>query len=172
MLLLVLFSISAAEDIARSALNGYAPPVREVLNNAFDVGELLEFSINWGYMNVGKASMAIKQIAVKNSRPCYEIEAAARSNRVLSSIYRVNDLFISFLDTSAIMPQEYFKYQNEGNYHFDQQTYFDHPGRKAKTRGRRTIMRNISIKDSTLVIPEEVYDVISAFYYTRLKKLK
>jgi hypothetical protein len=150
----------------------YSPPIQKLPNKAFGVGEILRFSINWGFINVGSAVMKIKGIKIKKNRPCFEIEATARSNKAISTLYPVRDRFLSYLDTTALIPHEYFKYQNEGSYHFDQHTVFDQKNKTVKTWGKRTKKKKVTIKDSSFQVPPLIYDVISAFYFTRIKDLK
>ncbi|MEW6042284.1 MAG: DUF3108 domain-containing protein, partial [Elusimicrobiota bacterium] len=150
----------------------YDKAIRDIPNPSFGVGEELNFSINWGFVHVGSARMSVKPLVNKNKRPCYELEATARSNKTISNIYHVNDLFLSYLDTAALIPHEYLKYQNEGSYHFDQHAIFDQKLNTVKVWGKRTKKNSVINKDTSFAIPQMVYDVISAFYYTRVLDLK
>ncbi len=162
---------SQSDSTSVSVSDSLAVPVRNIPNTAFGVGEVLTFDIRWGFISVGSAGMSIKGIVHKENRPCFELEATASSNKTLSALYPVNDLFLSYLDTASMLPCEYYKNQNEGDYHFDQHTIFHQRENIVYTWGKRTQKKGTVEKESTFVVPPFIFDVLSAFYYTRAQNL-
>jgi hypothetical protein len=132
---------------------------RELLNDAFGVGERLEFSIGYGLIDAGTATMEVLDVAEVRGRPVYRITTTATSNRFFDSFYKVRDTMRSLVDVLGLFSWRYEKHQREGDYRRDQVVVFEqdlgfaHDG------------------PDTLDIPEYAQDVLSAFYYVRAQTL-
>jgi hypothetical protein len=132
-----------------------AKPLRVVPNSAWDVGEELTFTIRYGPMVAGSATMAVQDTVHLNGRPCYHIRTEAKSNKFFSSIYMVRDVAESFVDLDGLFPWRFHKRLREGKFRADRSTTYDQH-------------RNLAItgKD-TLKVPPFVQDVISTLYFLR-----
>ena len=64
---------------------------RVVVNNAWDVGENLVFSVDYGFYRAGTASMSVMGAENVNGGVCYHIRTTAESNNFISSFYKVRD---------------------------------------------------------------------------------
>jgi hypothetical protein len=142
----------------------YAPPLLVSPNTrAFSVGEKLVFSVDYGIINAGYATLTVTDSAVVNGRPCYHIVSKANSNDFFTSFYRVNDVVESFIDMDGLFSWKFTKKLEEGKYRADQIVLYD---QKAHVAYMQTTTRR-GTKADTLAIPPYVQDVLSALYYVR-----
>jgi hypothetical protein len=133
------------------------PPPGPVI---FGEGERFVYSIQYGIVNAGTATLEIRNVAVIDGRPCYHIVSDARSNEVFSVFFRVHDRFESFMDTLSLVSRRYEKHLREGNYRKDERVIFDQDSLKAV------------YPHKTVAIAPNTQDVLSSLYYLRLLPLE
>lgn len=148
--LLVAVSVSAETRL----LDRYVP------NDAFGTGEWFQYSIGYGIIEAGTATMEVKKIVEVKDRPVYQIMTVATSNRVFDAFYPVRDTMFSLIDAEGIFSWRFEKRQHEGDYHRTQEVRFEQAEGYA-----------IEGKD-TIPVPEYVQDVLSAFYFIRTQELR
>jgi hypothetical protein len=128
-------------------------PVRT--NNAFTKGEKLAFDISYGFVTAGRAYMEIPDYEQFKDRKCYRIECRVNSLPFFSTFFKVEDKYLSLVDVEGIFPWKFEQHIREGGYKRDFNAEFDHfNGKVITTKG-------------TYNIQPFVFDIISAFYYTR-----
>jgi len=136
-------------------------PGRKIENKSFGVGEKLEYSVNYGFINAGNAVMEIDTVIDIRGHKCFRVISTARSNKFFSTFYRVNDRVLSFIDVEGIYSLWFEKHLREGNFKSDRWISFHQD-------------KNIAVnnKQDTLKVPEFVQDVLSAMYYIRTQPLE
>lgn len=137
---------------------------RIVVNNAFEVGERLTFSIGWEFIEAGEAVMAVEKMEQLNGRNCYKVTTTAKSNLAFSALYPVKDYFESYVDVHGIFPVRFRKNILEGGYTKQLIATFDHAEAKA-------IIADSDSGDVTVSIDRYTQDVVSAFYFLRTQNL-
>lgn len=143
-------------------------------NQAFSEGEELTFRVSFGFLNAAEAKMLIQpNIETKNERPTYKIDVLGQTLGVFK-LFKVNDNWGSYLDTTKIIPYESYRHIEEGSYRKHERVTFDHKNKNAHVRlYDRENKEVIDTKDYS--IPPNVQDIVSGFYLLRtmeLKKLK
>jgi len=123
-------------------------------------GELLTFSIDYGPINAGEASLEVRDILVSGGRDCYRVESKARSNRVFSAFYMVRDKVVSHIDRVSLYSRYFSKRLREGDYRKNIAIRFDHDVGLARYADGRD-----------LEIEPGVHDILSAFYFVRTLEL-
>ncbi len=136
-------------------------PGRKIENKAFGVGEKLEYSVNYGFINAGNAVMEIDTIIDIRGHKCFRVTSTARSNKFFSTFYRVSDQVLSFIEVEGIYSLWFEKHLREGNFKSDRWISF--------LQDRNLAVNN---KQDTLKVPEFVQDVLSAMYYIRTQPLE
>jgi hypothetical protein len=132
---------------------------RKIENNAFGVGERLEFSVRYGKLPAGTAVMEIPGIVEFDGYDCYEIVSIARSNNVVSVFYKVRDTVKTVVDVDGIFPRKFWKKLREGGYKAEKSTFFDQKN-------------HLAITDSdTIPTYTFVQDAFSSMYYARTQEL-
>lgn len=126
----------------------------------FGVGEKLVFSVQYGLITAGEATLEIRNIATIAGRPCYRIISDARTNDFFSKFYQVRDRYESCMDTTELYSLRYEKHLREGKFKRDETADFDQVGHKA------------IYKDKVVPIPPMALDVLAAMYYVRTLPLE
>lgn len=128
--------------------------------------ETLTFNLRWIGIHVGTVTMSVKGIRKINDRDAYVLEAAFKSNRFLSSIYKIDDRFVSYMDVEKLYTLRQEVYRREGSYRKDAITEFDQINHKAYFKNW------VDKSEKVIDIPEGVQDTLSACYYFMMLPLK
>jgi len=127
----------------------------------FHPGEQLEFSVQYGLVTAGRATMSIDAaIRQREGRPTYHLVTSARSSKVFAKVFDVNDRVESYLDTLELHSVRFEKHLREGRYVHDLWVVFDQEKHTASIDGKRRCD-----------VLEHVQDVLSSFYYIRTLEL-
>lgn len=138
-----------------------APGVRYVTNEAYGLGEKLNYSIGYKFITAGTASFKVlPQAITRNEKRCFDIRFEVRSLKSLDWLYRVQDQYRTVMDIDGIFPHEFEQHIREGTYSRDYTARFDQSKNIAYT------------SDGEHPIPPFVHDIVSAFYYVRTLDLK
>ncbi len=131
------------------------------LRDVFQVGERLIFSVRYGPVRAGEATMRISAIEMVGPDSCYHIVTTAASNDFFSTFFHVRDRYETYMDTRWLLSRRYEKHLNEGEYHNSAIVEMDQ-------------RRQLAIYDTGKVfemLPGS-HDILSAFYITRARRLK
>lgn len=133
---------------------------RKVENKAFQVGEHLVFEVAYGPLKAGIATMSIPDTQRVEGRACYHIVTTAKSNKFVSTFFKVRDRVESFVDVQGLFPWKFEKHIREGNYKKDRYVRYDQ---------RRHLIHR---KKGTLETTPYIQGILSAFYYCRTQPLE
>lgn len=137
------------------------PVLRYVANEAFGLGERLEYDVGYKFIRAGTAVFSIGKDPVYTAgRPCYDIRFEVASLKSLDFIYRVRDRYRTFVDIDGIFPWRFEQSMREGGYSKDFTATFDQVSHKAITT------------EGTFDVPEFTHDIVSAFYFVRTFDLR
>jgi len=128
----------------------------------FGPGEKLVFSIQYGLISAGEATIGIDPaIKIRQDRPVYHIVSQASSNAAFSAFFRVRDRVESYMDTLELHSVRFEKHLREGDYKKDLWIAFDQERHKALVDGQRECD-----------VEPHVQDILSSLYYVRTLKLQ
>jgi hypothetical protein len=130
-------------------------------DEAIVVGEKLTFSVRYGMIRAGEATMEIAGIDTIRGRPCYHIISKAKSNTVFDAIYKVRDRVESWMDVDFLFSRQYRKRLREGSYRADQEIEMDQEHGYARYQDGRVFE-----------MTARAHDVLSAFYFVRTQPLE
>jgi hypothetical protein len=128
-------------------------------NNAFEVGEKLEFSVKYGKIKAGTAVMEIPEIVSHDGYDCYRIVSTAYSNDFVSVFYKVRDSVTTMVDVAGIFPRKFAKHLREGGYKSDRTTFFNQKDHLAITG------------NDTIPTYSFVQDALSSLYFLRTQEI-
>jgi hypothetical protein len=126
----------------------------------FGAGEKLVFSVQYGLVTAGEATLEVRNLASIGGRPAYRIISDARTNDFFSKFFSVRDRYESYMDTTALHSLRYEKHVREGKFKRDDAVDFDQAGHRAV------------YKNKVVPIPPRTQDVLSALYYVRTLPLE
>ncbi|OFX82800.1 MAG: hypothetical protein A2W99_14140 [Bacteroidetes bacterium GWF2_33_16] len=123
--------------------------------SAFIPGETLKYIAYFGLINAGTATLHIKDSVYLGENVFHAI-AEAKTIGLANKLYKVRDIYESLFDTLSGLP--YFSIRNirEGGYKYYNEVQFFHDENKL-----------ISKKSGEKDVPENILDMLSAFYYMR-----
>ena len=147
-------SLKAAEEQARREDSLKTFTLRSVPNKAFGAGERLVFDISYGVVTAGEAIITVTADSMAG-RACYRVDVRINSLPSFSWIYKVEDLYVTYIDRQAIVPWKFEQHIREGGYRRDFVAEFDQFRHRAKTT------------EGEHEIPPYVHDIMSAFFYVR-----
>ncbi len=150
---------------------------RVIPNNAFHVGEKLDFQVRYGFIKAGEATMEVAGTTqVAGDREAYKIISTARSTGTFDFFFKVRDRVETYLDTRGIFSWKFNKFLREGSYKFDLVAdYNQYLGDAFIQTIRYEDEDKLKVKEKknfNIQIPPYVVDILGAFYYVRTQKLE
>jgi len=133
-------------------------------NKACKQGEKMEYELNYG-LTAGKGSVELSPDLYKiKGKTCYKTTILGESTGILRSlIVKVNDSWLSYSDTSNLLP---FKFQREiieGDYKKSEISTFDRINKKVSVwslRKGKEVTKNYNITTN-------IHDLVSMYLYMR-----
>ncbi len=156
---LALLALALLLGASLAAASSPAPP------SALSVGETLTYQMHWGFFPVGQTQISTGWEQL-DGRRVLAIRFTAKSNRLVETLYPVNDLLVSYVDPATFLPIRLVKKTSEGRVLCDDVLDFD--------RENLTARWTDYIKDKTVEYPIEgdTQDVVSFMYSMRALPLE
>jgi len=143
------------------------PQYRYIANDSFDVGEHLTYRVHYGWFDAGLVTMEIdKQLHEVNGRPCYKIDVAGESKGLLYLFLKVKNHFGTYLDTTALVSQQFYRYIQEGKYRKNERVNFDHAQKLAMVE-RLDDYTQEPQDTVTFSVGDNIQDMVSSWYALR-----
>jgi hypothetical protein len=130
---------------------------RNVSHSSYKAGEELRYRIHYGVIDAGEAILKVKTSDKKvNGRSLLHVEGTGRSLGAFDWFFKVRDKYESYIDEKGVFPWLFVRRVYEGGYEINQDyTFMQHKKKVDNGAGK------------TYIVPENVQDMISAFYYAR-----
>ncbi len=123
----------------------------------YKVGEYATYIVSFGGISVGYANLEIKE-ALSTPPQSFYVIGKGRTTPFFDWFFKVRDVYETVIDTTSLLPLEFKRSINEGGYLINQHYRFNHKD------------SNVVTQDSVFVIPVNVQDMLSAFFYARTLK--
>ena len=152
---------AAADSLGATAVDGPVAGADTAGTGAwarsvYGPGEKMVFEISYGPVNAGDGTLEVVGMVEHDGRACYHVESTANSNRFFSSIYKVRDKIVTYIDAADLGSAYFYKRLREGDYKKTLEIAFDREEGVARY-GDGHVMP----------VPAGVQDELSAFYYVR-----
>lgn len=122
----------------------------------FKAGEKLIYSVKFGPIIGGTASLVLKQVSY-NDKTVYHSVAQGKTIGMTEKLYSVKDVFESYFDTKTGFPHKLVRDVKEGNYKKHEEAFFN---RKLNTVYSMRL-------DSIIQVPADILDMVSLLYFIR-----
>jgi hypothetical protein len=133
----------------------------------FHLGETLVYQVHYGWLNAGLATMKIdSQLHTVNSQPCYRIDLEGEAKGMLYLFFKMKNKFRSYLSSSTLTPQGFYRYIQEGKYRKIERVTFDHTNKLAIVESLAEGSEQ-SLDTVTFPICEHIQDIVSNWYVLR-----
>jgi len=160
-LAMVTVPVTSARPGSALAMNDESVAGVAVAPAPFGPGEELVFSIDYGLINAGEATLEVLGVVDFQGYRCYAVQSRTTSNRFFSAFYKVRDKVITYIDIEQLTSRYFYKRLREGDYRRTVEITFDQEQGKALYADGR---------DFDTVAG--VHDVLSALYYVRSLDLR
>lgn len=165
--LVALKSETALPPGADSLIN-WKPAVskgRKIINQAYNINELLHFRVSYGNITAGYATMEVNRQVEYKKRQCYVFRTTAQSRKAFDWIFKVRDWTESYVDIEKFYSLRFEKHLREGSYKKDIVIDYDQYKNQA-------IYTDEKKKNETIAVPPDVLDPLSALYLVRNMELR
>jgi len=133
---------------------------------SFIVGEKFTYLAAWKGIPVGSATVTLEELTIVNGFEVYKIVVRAQTNKFLSRIFKVDDVFTSYMDKDKLVSRRYEGLIREGNYRKNLIVNYD-------DKKNLAVYRNLTDGSTkTCLTLENVRDPICAAYFFRTIPLK
>lgn len=132
-------------------------------NSVFQSGEELTYKLyyNWGYIWLSAGEVNFK---VTETSSTYIFEARGKTYKSYEWFFKVDDYFRSEVDKKTLLPIEFERSVEEGNYRFYNKTHFNQDNKSATSQKGRT---KDNLTSTEHVFKQCMHDVLSSIYYLR-----
>lgn len=123
-------------------------------------GEWLKFKVRYGFLNASEATLSLKETTF-NGEKVYHAVGRGQTTGLARIFFKVDDIYESYFSPNDGKPRHFVRNIHEGSYTKHLKMYFNHTLQKAK-------IDNIENGETTTIdVPMDIQDVISAFYFLR-----
>ncbi len=124
-------------------------------HKAFQTGEKLVFTLGYGFISAGEAIMSVEDTVLEGKQVLHLV-TEGKTVGLADLIYKVRDVYESFIDPETDMPVKAIRNIKEGGYRYYNEVIYN--------RDSSTVT---SSRSGVKPVPEDILDIISAFYYAR-----
>lgn len=126
----------------------------------FPVGEVVHYNVYWGILHVANTTVSADWMQ-QDGKLRLRIRHLTKSNRVIATLYPVEDALETVIDPQTFLPVYFTKKLSEGDYRADELTVFDHAGGLARQGSFRTgHVKGIRIEPDSR-------DIVTMMYWMR-----
>lgn len=134
---------------------------RNVPNDSFGRGEVLEYRIHYGFINAAEGVVEVHKDLFKiNNRPCYRVNVSGKTIGGFDLVLRIRDTWRTFIDTAAILPHRFQANIQEGKYRKEETVFFNYGANSIRSEEVNGETKEFEMK-------RNVQDLISGYFYLR-----
>lgn len=133
----------------------------------FNKGEVIEYRAHYGFLNAAIAKMVISENVFQiNGKNCYKIDVYGKSVGMFDLMLSIDDNWGTYLDTSEMLPQRFWRVLKEGRYRKHEIVDFYQKEQKAEVITYNFKQDKWNEKKN-FDIPLKSQDMVSGYYYLR-----
>lgn len=143
----------------------FATPIET--NSSFVPGEHLTYKVHYGWLDAGIVNMVIdKELHTINGNTCYKVDVAGESKGLLYLFLKMKNHFGSYLDTTQLIPQLFYRDIHEGTYRKNERVTFDHIKKQVQVEELNDSGTEVTNQE-VFNIGDNVQDIVSTWYVLR-----
>ncbi|MFK7899668.1 MAG: DUF3108 domain-containing protein [Cyclobacteriaceae bacterium] len=129
--ILLLFSLFAFTSINQQG-------EKKENNLSFKQGEEIKYKMSYGFISVGEGIFSIdRSLHTKHGKTCYKVSIHGSTSNFFNKFLKVEDKWVSHVDTATMQPVEFFRDITEGKYTRLEYTTFNHDTGAATVKYKR-----------------------------------
>lgn len=133
----------------------------------FKPGEKIQMKATVGFIKAAEASFEVSNIIYTvNDKPTWRIDINARTAGIFEFFSPIRDNWGTYYDTTALIPQRFYRYIREGRFRKNEIIEFDHEKDSATVAKLHKETKKLERKEYHAV-PDNVQDMVTGYYYLR-----
>ncbi|MCG8582598.1 MAG: DUF3108 domain-containing protein [Bacteroidales bacterium] len=136
----------------------FIPPYPLTDHQAYQGGEKLVFTLNYGIVTGGKATLTVKD-SLFNDTKVHHVIGRGVTVGIADVLYKIRDRYESFIDVETNEPVKAVRSIREGRYRYYNEVEYN-----------RDSSQVLSKKSGVHNVQEGILDILSAFYFARNHK--
>jgi hypothetical protein len=127
---------------------------------AFNPGERLVYSAKYGFLNIGRMILEVKDTVTYEGQKCYRITSALASNPKLTFLFSLNDTVETIMTQDRLLSLWSAEKIHEGKYAIQNRIRFDQ-------------VQQVAVYDETLTVSTlpDTRELLSFWYFLRTQSL-
>jgi len=159
--LIILISSFIAANHANAGNGEFSSSRAHSSRTVYQPGEELIYSLKYGFIKGGEAKLMVRD-TVMSGKNVHHVVATGKTVGMADVIYKVRDTYESFINPETDLPLKAIRNIREGSYRYYNEVLFEHEhADSAKVKSQ---------KSGEHWVPENIQDIISAFYFARKHK--
>jgi len=154
--LLVSVTLFASQEENKDSI--FISPYPLTKHQAYQGGEQLVFTLNYGFVTGGKCYLTVKD-SIHNKVPVHHVVARGVTVGLADVLYKIRDRYESFIDIKTNEPTKAIRSIREGRYRYYNEVEYI-----------RDSSQVLSKKSGVHQVQKGILDILSAFYYARNHK--
>ncbi len=150
------FSLLASQEEKKDTT--YIPPYTITDHQAYQGGEQLTFTLNYGFVTGGKCYLTVKDTVYKNIH-VHHVTGHGVTIGLADVLYKIRDRYESYIDINTNEPLKAVRSIREGRYRYYNEVEY-----------LRDSLQVLSKKSGIHNVQEGILDILSAFYFARNHK--
>lgn len=134
------------------------PQYKLTKHRAYYGGEELVFTLNYGFVTGGKGYLTVKDTMINNVK-VQHVVGRGETVGLADVLYKIRDRYESYIDEKTQLPVKAVRSIHEGRYRYYNEVTYD-----------RDSSEVFSQKSGKHKVPENILDILSAFYFARNHK--
>jgi len=127
-------------------------------HSAYDHGEELVFSLNFGFITGGMCYLTVNDTLL-NDQTVQHVVARGETVGVADVLFKIRDRYESFIDPDTNLPVKAVRSIREGRYRYYNEVLYDRDSAQVESE-----------KSGMHEVPDGILDILSAFFYARNHK--
>ncbi len=129
--------------------------IDSIPTTAFFPGEELKYEVSYGIIKGGEASVSVGLVPNGNGW-LYHAQAVATTAGLAQNFFTIYDVYETYMNVLSCMPVKAIRNISEEKYRYYNEVWFF-----------RDSLKVLSLRSGYHQVPENVLDILSAFYYAR-----
>ena len=150
------FTLLASQEEIKDTV--YIPPYPLTEHQAYQGGERLVFSLNYGFVTGGRATLTVED-SIFNDRKVHHVIGRGVTVGLADVLYKIRDRYESFINIETNEPLKAVRSIREGRYRYYNEVEYN-----------RDSSQVISKKSGIHNVQDGILDILSAFYFARNHK--
>ncbi|MCP4521187.1 MAG: DUF3108 domain-containing protein [Cytophagales bacterium] len=150
-----------------AGLMSFSKKIEGENRHVFTQGESVTYRLHYGFITAGEATINVDpQLYKIDNKICYKLGVYGKSTGMFAKAMYIDDRWLSYVDTTTLLPELGYREIKESKYRLWETTYFDQKDDSVKIVSQKKKKSNPK-KTKYYASPKEVHDMVSGYFFLR-----